>query len=144
MTANHKFRDYATRVSFNLSLTRNQIASLAYIVTDIENEGAEWNAGKRSAYQVRMELLAGAPDMYVTAVRIIERMGLIEHRPEWLADRDRCDALKAQGKTAIAAYWGPSFRLTAAGEHVVALLRLAGLLPQAAANTNKAKKRKRA
>ena len=45
------FRDYATRVSFNMSLSRNQVGHLAGIVMEIENEqlhdGLEF--GTRSA-----------------------------------------------------------------------------------------------
>lgn len=68
----------------------------------------------------------------------------MENTPEWQADEDQCAQAKALGLRGYKKYWGPSLQFTPAGEHVIALLRIAGLIPQAAANANSKTKKKAA
>lgn len=136
------FRDYATRVSFNLSLSRNQLGHLVGIVTEIEAYRANSKLGWLSRVDLRdaaVDAAGGRSNMFVVGRGSLQRMGLIEDDSRF-AERER---LKKLGKP-HGNYDGPRFQLTPAGERVVALLRLAGLMAPAAANDRRAKKRRRA
>lgn len=137
------FRDYATRVSFNMSLSRNQVGHLAGIVADIENEilRLEWKA----RCDLREETITdagGRPNMFVVGRGSLHRMGLVEHDPRWVKEEEEHNAARAAGVRRLNKYNGPMYRLTPAGEHVVELLRIAGLIQKAAVNTNVKKKRR--
>ena len=43
MTTNKAFRDYATHISFNLSLSRNQVGHLAGVVAEQELDSQAWS-----------------------------------------------------------------------------------------------------
>jgi len=131
----NRFRDYATRISFNLSLSRNQIGHLTGLV--VEFEYADEDFAMRHAKGDEACIAAGAnPRLFIAANKSLEQMGLIEHDPRWLAERDRVDNLKP-GEPKVFRYTGPTLRLTEAGVHTVELLRIAGLIPRAAANKGK-------
>ena len=105
---NPVFADYAQRIAFNLTLSRNQITSLAMVA--IYDKGVQW-PGDRSRQN---------PDLFIPGVRGLESRGLIEHNKAW--------ALSAAEQVNADLSW--VFRLTQAGEHVHALLKIAGVLPQ--------------
>ncbi len=123
------FRDYATRVSFNMSLSRNQVGHLAAVVMEIECEGEKPELETRAARRHDTVVEAGGrPALFVVGYGSLARMGLIEPDPRWTA------ANESKEPGAFWKYTGPSYRLTPAGVHVVELLRIAGLIPKAAAN----------
>lgn len=141
MTVNKTFRDYATRVSFNMSLSRNQIAHLATLVAELEAES--------EAYEVRHAARAVVMDpeqanKWYVGYRALESMGLISDDPRWTAEKARLAECEKRGERQIMKYTGPTRRITEAGEHVVILLRIAGLIHPAASNVNKKRKRKAA
>lgn len=134
--ATRAFRDYATRISFNISLSRNQVGHLAGVVAEIENgdyRSMSEKLSERKSYAA-CALVGGRPNLFIVGHGSLARMGLIEHDPRWLKAQEKHEGM------AYANYLGPTYRLTAAGEHVVELLRIAGLIPAAAANTNRKRK----
>jgi hypothetical protein len=146
MTDNRAFREYATRVSFNMTLSRNQIYALRCILVEIEYTHLSRDLVWDKRHEIERENKAvGASDNYVMGARALERMGLVGHDPGWLAENARLEAAKAAGERFPSwKHKGPSWQLTEAGTHVVALLRIAGLIhmPEAAANTNKRERRR--
>ena len=133
-----KFRDYATRISFNLSLSRNQVGHLAGVVMEIENE-AYREADLSGRIDMRHDVVSisgGKPNLFVSGRGSLERMGLVTPAPGWI------EASQSVEKGAFWKYQGPTYLLTPAGEHIVELLRIAGLIPKAAANSNKKRKKK--
>jgi hypothetical protein len=144
--ANKAFRDYATRVSFNMSLSRNQIWVLRTVMLDLEYAHLNFNERTKIGQAIRHTENGGERfhDTYVTGVRKLLSMGLVENTKEWIEDDQRCRMMESLGKQPIKRYWGPSLQFTPAGEHVIALLRIAGLIPNAAANDAKPAKKRRA
>ena len=143
---NRAFREYATRVSFNLTLSRNQIYALRCVLIDIEfselDRDGRWDKTTALTQEHRA---AGGVDNYVGGARALSRMGLIQSDPRWEAENARLEAAKAAGERyPLWKYNGPSWRLTPAGEHVVSLLQIAGLihLPSTAANANRRERRR--
>ena len=128
------FRDYATRISFNLSLSRNQVGHLAGVIADIELAKALGWDERYDACKDAVADAGGKLQLFVQGRGSLQRMGLIAPAKGW---QDYWD-----NKTKQSPPW-PQYNLTPAGEHVVELLRIAGLLPQAAANTNKVKGKKK-
>ena len=127
--ATRAFRDYATRVSFNMSLSRNQVGHLAGIVMEIENDGLQNEFKSRmDARQDAVVEAGGRPALFIVGRGSLVRMGLVENDPRWI----KANARKVPGD--FWKYTGPPYQLTPAGKHVVELLRIAGLLPKAAAN----------
>jgi hypothetical protein len=146
MTENNRaFRDYATRVSFNLTLSRNQIANLRHIVFELENEP---ELSKREYLdRANFTRAAGADytSMWFVGFKSLERMGLISHHPRWTAIIQKFEAEKAAGKRVyMPTAFCPQYALTPAGEHVVELLRISGLIHQRANNSNRRGKRRAA
>jgi hypothetical protein len=137
------FRDYATRISFNMSLSRNQVGHLAGVVMEIENEELlnqlDFDTRVKRKDQ-EVDNNGGRSNLFVTGRRSLLNMGLVVHDPRWLAASKACEL----DKRLFWKYTGPSYQLTPAGQHVVELLRIAGLIPKAAANSNKKHKRKAA
>ena len=122
-----KFRDYATRVSFNLTLTRNQI----YVIRTIREECARPISGRqysviegrddiRGIVRASMNMPGG--DMWVPGVRRLSEMGLVEYHDPSL--------MKPTWSEHV-------WRLTPAGEHVCRLLEVAGLIPALATVTKR-------
>lgn len=145
MTDNRAFREYATRVSFNMTLSRNQIYALRCILLEIEHQEMAFEKRRDIIRVVEIEhKAAGGYDNFIGGGRALARMGLVENDPRWVAENQRCDAITASGGHALRKYWGPSWQLTEAGRHVVALLQIAGLihLPSNAANANKRERRR--
>jgi hypothetical protein len=138
MTISDKlFRDYATRVSFNLSLSRNQLHVLHCVVLDIELASAPYDQRSRAKQMLHEDRrLLGLHEGSIVGQRSLVAMGLIEQTPEWEAEDKRLNEVDKSGGRALREYWGPVHRLTLAGEHVVALLRIAGLIHPAVANSN--------
>lgn len=148
MIENKAFRDYATRVSFNMTLSRNQIYALRSVMLDIELQELTWDQRTQATTELRRKMNGSDRgnefyhDNYVSGVRKLLAMGLVENDPRWEADQKQCDEAKARGGNGYKQYWGPSCQITEAGKHVIALLRLAGLIQPAAANANVGRKRK--
>lgn len=135
------FRDYATRISFNLSLSRNQVGHLAGIIAERDAYSANPKIGWLRRGEVgdeSVEANGGRPNMFIVGRGALLRMGLIEHDPLFDRDQER----KKRGNRSE--YDGPIYRLTPAGEHVADLLRIAGLIPKRAANTEIRRKKKTA
>ena len=133
--ASQTFRDYTTRISFNLSLSRNQVGHLAAAVMEIENEhlGETKMDIQRNKREKEVIMAAGGrPNLFVVGYGSLCRMGLLVHDPRWKA---------VYGTKEFWKYNGPAYQLTEAGKHVVELLRIAGLMPQVAANTQKRKRK---
>lgn len=135
------FRDYATRVSFNLSLSRNQVGHLAGIVFENELEEFRGKINTDAFYQradATRNIVAetgGNPANFIVGRKALLNMGLVEFNPKWVAENKRVDKLKEKGIQYInRKYWGTVYVLTPAGDLVVELLRLAGLIPAKAAN----------
>lgn len=125
------FREYATRVSFNITVSRNQVATLRQIALDCEQYqcGLSWD-----------ERLDSRPEhvpMFIPGCRHLVAHGLVRRALAVLEDEARIAALKASGKYAVRKYTGPAHEPTDAGWHLVALLRIAGLIPTAIANQNR-------
>lgn len=141
--SNRAFRDYATRISFNLSLSRNQLGHLAGVVSEIEAYEANSTIGWERRMDVReaaCEASGGRPNMFIVGRGSLARMGLIERDPRQIEDDRRKES---EGPHRKSRYDGPVYRLTPAGAHVVALCRLAGLIAPAAANSNRKRKRRK-
>lgn len=128
--SNRAFRDYATRISFNLSLSRNQVAIMRSVAIAIEANGgkpiyvggADDKIGVSTDYRNQHVAQRSAgdqiPNMFVPGSRSLEANGLLQH-----ARNDK------GGIT--------TWDLTPAGWHIIALLRIAGLIPERAANSNR-------
>lgn len=112
-----KFQQFTTRISFSLTLTRNQVAVLNCVRKEMalfeitKNTDCLFSGKQDSPFsQYRAE--AGS-NIFVPGVKALEQRGLI----------------KWEDPTLMEPRWSrPSHRLTAAGEHTVALLVLAGVL----------------
>ena len=117
MKLNTAFRDYSTRIHFNISLTRNQIFTLWAM------EQMEKNHGKGFCFPRKNDYGVEGADHFVTGARKLEAMGLVVHqnpldmKPRWSR---------------------PAWTLTPAGTHVIALLRMAGLVAYEATNKRSA------
>lgn len=103
---NRAFANYATRVSFNLTLTKAQVFYL-------------WQVKNRQFVSVREDIQGFSPevprhDIFVPSVRGLVERGLVDFTPLERVDVDT---------------W--PYKLTEAGEHVYALLKLAGLVQEA-------------
>lgn len=101
---NRAFANYATRVSFNMTLTKAQVFYL-------------WQVKNRQLMSVHEEIEGVSPevprhDIFVPTTRGLIERGLVER----LEDTEMGS-------------W--PYRLTEAGEHVYALLKLAGLVQEA-------------
>lgn len=148
------FRDYVTRVSFNLSMSRNQVATLRSIVLDMEAFDASIPYSQRhpgSDYrntEIKEARANGfrVADMFIPGLRYLLATGIIVETPQWQKENAREDEFKAAHPTrTFRRNWGiPHYRLTPAGECVVGLLRIAGLIPMPAANVNRTKRRRSA
>ena len=134
------FRDYATRISFNLSLSRNQVGHLASVLCEIENEALAWD-DRTDKRKDACEEAGGRPSLFVVGRGSLVRMGLIEHDPRHVAEEARLDAWRKKHPVGypVSKYNGPRYTITAAGAHVIELLRIAGLLPKAAVNDSRRK-----
>lgn len=121
---NRAFRDYATRVSFSLNMSRNQVSTLRSMVLDIEcaeQNGYRPDNMPGTEDRKRTYLQTGSPDQFVIGARWLQSAGLVK----WT------DPIAMNPK------WSREpWELTEAGKHVVALLRIAGLIPERVANTN--------
>lgn len=97
-----QFTDATTSTAFSLSLTRNQVSLLDHIgAHDFPNQ---WRSAK-------------GRDLFVPTVRGLIDRGLVEHNPMAMAKSTLPPGTRIK--------W--FYRLTPAGVHVLALLRLAGL-----------------
>lgn len=105
---NKAFREYATRVSFNISLSRNQIYTLWTI-----------SSGKTSRpRQDRIDFGLNA-DMFVPGAKWLQQHGMV---------------IWTDPSTMNPSYKDYPFKLTEAGECMLKLLRIAGLVPEEAVN----------
>lgn len=97
------FTKYATGTAFNISLSPDQASLLAHIATG-------WDGSRWANHSGR--------DSFFTTFRALKRRGLAEHNPaaEFVGVRHPGVKLK----------W--VYRLTPAGHHVLALLRLSGVV----------------
>lgn len=131
------FRDYATRVSFSISLSRNQLAVLRQITLDIEGyEGKPYAFGQGVGYveatnqrETARSMGMHVSDMFIPGTRFLIANGFLTHTDP----------------TTMTPKWSRyPYELTLAGEHLVAMLRIAHLVPQRAVNQNKKRKRRAA
>ncbi len=153
--AQRAFRDYVTRVSFNLTMSRNQIGVLRSIVLDIEswqaNAGKNWfdrGEGNKEARELRVyartQMGVTLADNFIVGMRYLMGTGLIRETVAHAEQEARIAAMAKAGKQPpLRSTDIQHFEMTEAGEHVVALLRLAGLIPARAVNANVSRKRKR-
>ena len=109
---NDAFREYATRVSFNVSLSRNQIWVLWCLSQGRTGRGDHVDFGLHH-------------DMFVPGAKWLGAHGLVTHYPERMRE----------GRF--------TYELTEAGRHLLALVRLAGLVPAEAVNDDKKAKKQR-
>lgn len=144
---NRAFRDYATSVSFHMTLSRNQVATLRGIVVDIEmyKTTKDWfqrAEAKDAAYHETQEV-----NMWIVGARKLESMGLIQFDARRVEDDKHIEiakeliAKRLRHSRPIRSYMGPTWALTQAGEHVVELLRIAGLIPMRVIQGGKRKAR---
>ncbi len=107
---NQALREYVTRVSFNLSLTRNQIDAFERIVWEIEH----WKLLGQSSYSAsHNEHAIASVSHFVVAARKLESIGLVVHR-------DPCEMTPKWSECV--------WTLTTAGEAVYSLLLEAALI----------------
>ena len=111
---NQQFAGYVTRVAFNISLSRSQIATLAHIAE---------RSRRPNDIPVAEELTFPSPGNFIPSVRSLVDRGLVEYtplktkvRPGWTSH-----PLIVSGQP-----W--SYSLTRAGELVVELLKEAGIV----------------
>jgi hypothetical protein len=139
------FREYATRISFNLTMSRNQVASFGAIVLDFEQHTTrlpydETKCNITALAQVRRE--QGLTDRFICAARWLQANGFIREHPAIAKMRLEHEAKPDAHKWDWSLFEKhPQYILTEAGEHMAALLRLARLIPQRAANTPRRKKK---
>lgn len=107
---NKAFREYATRISFNISLSRNQIYTL-------------WNISLQKLYRPREEMAEFGLniDMFVPGAKWLCQHGLVT----WVDPITMKPPWKEY-----------PYKLTEAGTHLLALLRIAEVIPKEAVNTN--------
>jgi len=115
-----RFASYATRVAFDIRLTRQQIFYLCYAASYSETD-----------YETRRnaEVSHVGRSLFVPFVKGLIERGLVEHNP--------------RARTETAARLPYIYRLTPAGEHVMALLKIAGLAVAFSSAANDAKPQKR-
>jgi hypothetical protein len=113
------FRDYATRISFNISLTRNQIFTLWAIAEQKSTRSRE----ERESFGV-------GSDMFVPGAKWLCQHGLVD----WV------------DPTTTTPKWRDyPYTLTEAGKHILILLQIAEIIPKQAMNSNnKTKSKKKA
>ena len=115
------FAEYATRVSFSMTLTRTMI----YYLEQIALYGGAYNEQREPVdyYERRADRMArGGPwqEAFIPGFRSLEKRGLAEHNGDWLL-RTANDEQNSR----LDLSW--VYRLTEAGEHTLALLRIAGV-----------------
>jgi hypothetical protein len=131
------FREYATRVSFNISLSRNQIAVLHSVRLEqsLPLKWNDWDRGPvvssveqgRRAYE---SVLGSTRNLWVPGVKPLITMGFVTwHDPALMVPK-----------------WSEHvYRLTKPGELMCQMLELAGIIPKlSTANENKKQRRKSA
>lgn len=149
---NHEraFRDYATRVSFNISMSRNQVAVFRAVVLDLESPrfrrfdtGMMHGVGRDALERERRAL--GIVNQDMMGLRWLIANGFVREHPKINAMRlaHERDPAKNKWDWNLFDKYDPHL-LTEAGEHMAALLRIAGLIPQRASNVNTEKKKRRA
>ena len=130
------FRDYATRVSFNMSLSRNQIAVLRTVrdqqrLDMFADDMNRIRGGHQTVFQeTRAELGMDDKNRWVPGARSLISMGLITHIPP---KNNTPDGWKGHNPYAV----------TEAGDLMCQMLELCGLIPtMQVANSNKRKKQR--
>ena len=117
-----KFTEHTTRVAFNLTLTRKMI----FFMEVIERFNEMWTKVHDPEY-LTQEGLTTRND-FVPGFHYLERRGLAEHNPiAKTCGRERVDWI---------------YRLTPAGEQVMVLLRLTGLVTSQPVNQNKPRRKR--
>jgi hypothetical protein len=96
------FREYATRVSFSIQLTRNQIYTL-WVISQARFE----KSGEREAFGLKH-------DMFIPGAKWLQARGLVDYT----------DPTSMKPPHATFPY-----TLTLAGTHILSLLEIAGLVP---------------
>jgi hypothetical protein len=118
-STNQALRQYVTRVSFDMSLSNNQIETLVYL--DLMRHCEE---SDRSLYAQSREAPYGHPiahegRYFVAGANKLKQKGLVEH--EYREDQKATQT------------WNEIWRFTRAGDLVVELLKEAGLYAEVAA-----------
>lgn len=112
MSWQNDFQQATTGVAFQLQLSRNMIMVLADIGANPPQEGVSYDASR--VHQIAAGM--GSRDIWCTTMHALRRRGLILHHPDGVRD----------GKRLPGHVW---YSLTDAGVHVLALCKLAGLVP---------------
>ena len=144
------FRDYATRVSFNISMSRNQVAVFRAIVLDLERppfvmktlEGPGIKIGIATKLYGDERRALGIPDARMIGIRWLIANGFVREQPEITAMRLAHEKGEKWDWKVFDKH-DHQYILTPAGEHMAELLRLAGLIPERATNQNAKPRRKR-
>jgi hypothetical protein len=144
MDHNRAFRDFATRVSFNVTFSRNQVAAFRAIVMDLEaplpvSDGTLWGPGRAALHRDRVE--NHIPDLFVMGLRWLMSNGFVREHPKIAEMRVKHERDGAPWQWSLFTKYHP-YQLTEAGEHMAGLLRIAGLIPQQVANDQNQRKRK--
>ena len=113
------FKSSSIKTGFLIALTRPQLEYLSAVADDVEWDRANYGGGNPF------------PENFLATSAALVKRGLIERKK-----REEVDALHGQRYDSYSTY-----RLTPAGEHVVALLKLAGLFIEADAAIQKKAKR---
>lgn len=116
-----KFAGYATRIAFDIRLTRPQIFYLSLI-------GAGYRATSRNGQHWDRENSEIGRHIFVPQVKGLQERGLVEHQTNMRPGSHPDDWI---------------YRLTEAGEHVYSLLKIAGLAVEFNIPANEEKPRHR-
>jgi len=110
------FREYATSIAFRVDLTKSMAVTL-HTIDLYERSHARGNGDSAHFFEVKL-LTGSVTDAFTTASRALLRRGLVE----W---RDFPRNLKTGKADTNAQTW----HMTEAGRHVLALCRLAEIVP---------------
>jgi hypothetical protein len=143
-SAAERFRDYSTRIAFNLSLSRNMIGHLHAVVVEEQFANEHGSTGENKMLRIDHRSgacaeVGGKPQLFVQGLGSLERMGLIE-MTKGMKKQEELFLAGAKGWT----YHGPRYQLTEPGQLCVEMLRVVGLLPRLPANVPVKRKKKAA
>lgn len=119
------FRASSIRVGFGLTLTRTMAEFLSAVADD-----CCWDRSKYGSAQA-------FPDNFIATAAALVKRGLIVSKPADVREKNRCDR-----RPDAELYTWSEYATTEAGEHVVALLKLAGLFVETDAAIEKKARKK--
>lgn len=113
------------KVGFQLCLTRTMCEFLSAVADGVRWDRSKW--GSASAF----------PDNFLATSAALYKRGLIQRKPQ-----AECDARENRMQDDDKLYEWTSWNLTPAGEHVVGLLKMAGVFVEADAAIEKKSRKK--